>query len=57
MIQWEYKTKRVMYQTDDNLNNFGLEGWELISVVFRYTSAGGYDYFDYYFKRQITENK
>jgi len=57
MIQWEYKIVGSVKYTVEQLNEFGNEGWELVTIIFTSRSAGGYDYFDYYFKRQITENK
>jgi hypothetical protein len=57
MIQWEYKIEVGCYLNEQRLIEFGKEGWELCSVVFKYISAGGYNYYDYYFKRQITESK
>ncbi len=59
MIQWEYKIESLRKQLASELNNFGKEGWELTAVVFKYTSSASpfHDYYDYYFKRQITESK
>lgn len=58
MIQWEYKTEYgVLYMDDETLNKIGVEGWELVSFMFRYESAARLSHYNYIFKRQITENK
>lgn len=51
MIQWEYKISYSERYTVERLDEIGAEGWELVSVVFKHTSAAGNDYFTYYFKR------
>lgn len=51
MKRFEYKTVCFNYLTDDDLDNYGKEGWELVSVV------PSHDYEDstFYFKREIPQ--
>lgn len=56
MIKWQYKVVYRSHLSEVTLNALGAEGWELLSVVF-HSSSPSADYNNYYFKRQITENK
>jgi hypothetical protein len=56
MIQWEYKVVFRSHLSEAALNALGVCGWELISVMY-HSSSTSYDYNNYYFKRQQTENE
>lgn len=49
-MKWEYLT--VYLDNDTDINGFGVECWELVSVV-NVPELRGRSF--YYFKRQITE--
>lgn len=56
MIQWEYKNIYGSLHLDDNtLNEIGSEGWELITIMFRYESGPKLNYYNYYFKRPLKQ--
>lgn len=56
MKRFEYKIEKYAYYTDIQekyINELGMQGWELISVVSPEINNGnGYTF--YYFKREIT---
>ncbi len=57
MEKFEYKIYRCYYPMhlhEENINEFGEKGWELINVLGHVDDPDKYTY--YYFKRKIKEN-
>lgn len=52
-IQWEYMTVDTIEGAID-INKYGFEGWELISIVTIQTESNRQDY-KFYFKRHLQE--
>ena len=48
-MNWDYKVTRIKRGEDEALKKFGLEGWELVSVI----PNGNYEYVDIYLKKRI----
>jgi hypothetical protein len=60
MQKWQYMTVNPTHQrqmSQDELNEFGVRGWELVAVVFSsgYEDGTPGDGYSYFFKRSISD--